>query len=84
MPTLDTIRRLRIVATEEGLDEVRDKLHEVADGQEAVTRTSERTAKGQLSVERSLDSVRKKYDRVYRTAGTGPGYGVAGSKPVDR
>lgn len=50
MPTLETIRRLRLVATTEGFDEASRQLDQVAEGQQAVVCPSERAARLTLSI----------------------------------
>lgn len=73
MPTLETIRLLRIKAVAEGFDRaarenqnLADSMRDVEEAGEAVARSSDQVVKRQLSVERSLDAVRRKYDHLYR------------------
>lgn len=66
--TQEAIRRLRIEATERGVDETTAKLRDLGKAHAGVTVESQKTEKATLSMERRLNSIQKQYDQTYRAA----------------
>lgn len=66
----EAVRRLTIVATGKGLVETKGQLDRLSQSQAGVTETSRRQERATLSMERRLDSIRRRYDTNYRAQTT--------------